>query len=132
MLALHLYHEQVAEWLVSLVLSLIVLVACDPEDDTVLLVNQLAASALYPQKGLTMRYPLAIYIDSLRLSMLIRLYRMCCIILHQLQYIFNWFEFTYHNLPGTFRFNSIDIVDQFYNRTIGPWCIRSLVEIYRV
>src|SRR5438128_6502382 len=29
LLALHLYHEQVAEWLVSLVLSLIVLVACE-------------------------------------------------------------------------------------------------------
>jgi CBS domain containing-hemolysin-like protein len=29
LLALHLYHEQVAEWLVSLVLSLLVLVACE-------------------------------------------------------------------------------------------------------
>ena len=29
LLALHLYHEQVAEWLVSLVLSLVVLVACE-------------------------------------------------------------------------------------------------------
>src|SRR6202022_2315435 len=29
LLALHLYHEQVAEWLVSLILSLVVLIACE-------------------------------------------------------------------------------------------------------
>src|SRR2546426_5180189 len=29
LLALHLYHEQVAEWLVSLILSLVVLVVCE-------------------------------------------------------------------------------------------------------
>src|SRR2546428_9726381 len=72
----------------------ITLIACNPEEHPVLLVNQLAASASFPQKGFAMRYPLAIHIDSLRLSMLIYLRRMCCIVLHQLKYIFIRFEFT--------------------------------------
>ena len=79
----------------------IALIASNPEDNAVLLVNDLTATAVSPDVSeFATRQPLTIDIDSPGIAVRIGLNWIGSIILHNLQRLCQWFKFTYDNLAG--------------------------------
>src|SRR6202035_686471 len=84
----------------------IALVASDPENYVVLLVDHFAASATLPdrQEHLASCHPLTIDIDSSGvISELIGVNGIGVAILDYLEYLFDRVKFANHNLPGAFE-----------------------------
>ena len=82
----------------------IALITDNPEDDTVLLVNEPTTSAFDPlTRKLAMGNPLAINIDSLGLPAWIDLDRMSGSRLNNLKHIYLRLKFTYHKLTRAMR-----------------------------